>query len=281
MALWCNELVKMFRPRLRLVDLLRGRLRPTDSPTLALNGVSFALEEGEVVALLGPNGAGKMTLLKTLATLVMPDGGEAVIAGHPLGEEIEVRRSIGLVTSEERSFYWRLTGRENLAFFAAMHGIELGEAAKRLAQLSSVFRLDSFIDRRFDACSSGMKQRLALARAFLHRPRLLLLDEPTRSIDPVESQSLHTAIEQLVTEEKTAVLLVTHDLAEAEKLCRRFLVMRSGPSRFRWEPVGAPTPRGRRRSHRPLYRSPRALGGRLGAGTWFGPRSSRRERSAQ
>ena len=235
-ALWCNELVKRFRPRLRLVDLLRGRVRPTDSPTLALNGVSFAIEEGEVVALLGPNGAGKTTLLKTLATLVMPDSGEALIAGHPLGEEIEVRRSIGLVTSEERSFYWRLTGRENLAFFAAMHGIESAEVAKRLEQLSSAFRLDSFIDRRFDACSSGMKQRLALARALLHRPRLLLLDEPTRSIDPIESQALHTAIEQLVREENTAVLLVTHDLAEAEKLCKRFLVMHSGQVAFDGSP---------------------------------------------
>ena len=162
-----------------------------------------------------------------------------------------------------------------------MHGIELGEAAKRLAQLSSVFRLDSFIDRRFDACSSGMKQRLALARAFLHRPRLLLLDEPTRSIDPVESQSLHTAIEQLVTEEKTAVLLVTHDLAEAEKLCRRFLVMRSGQVGF----DGSPSELRRRggdvdRIARYTVRLERSVG-RLGAGTWFGPRSSRRERSAQ
>ena len=235
-ALWCNELVKTFRPRLRLVDLLRGRLRPTDSPTLALNGVSFSIDEGEVVALLGPNGAGKTTLLKTLATLVMPDSGDAVISGHPLGDEIEVRRSIGLVTGEERSFYWRLSGRENLGFFAAMHGIDASEAAKRLERLSSLFRLDSFLDRRFDACSSGMKQRIALARALLHRPRLLLLDEPTRSIDPVESQALHTAIEQLVREEQTAVLLVTHDLAEAEKLCRRFLVIRAGRVAFDGSP---------------------------------------------
>jgi ABC-type multidrug transport system ATPase subunit/ABC-type multidrug transport system permease subunit len=213
---------------------------------LALAGVSLTVEEGEVVALLGPNGAGKTTLLKTVATLVMPDNGEAVVAGHPLSDEIGVRRSIGLVTSEERSFYWRLTGRENLEFFASMHGLEPREVAKRLERLSSVFQLEPFLDRRFDACSSGMKQRLALARALLHRPRLLLLDEPTRSVDPIESQALHSVIQQLVKEERTAVLLVTHDLGEAEKLCRRFLVMQSGsvvfdgsPSKLRHQMGGA------------------------------------------
>ncbi len=158
-----------------------------------------------------------------------------------------------------------------------MHGIESNEVAKRLERLSSVFRLDSFLDRRFDACSSGMKQRLALARALLHRPRLLLLDEPTRSIDPIESQALHTAMEQLVREENIAVLFVTHDLAEAEKLSRRFLVMHSG----RWLSMGAPGSSGatwKKRSYCPLYDWPRAAGRRLGSGTRFGGRPSRRER---
>jgi len=231
-ALWCSDLFKRFRPRLRLDDLLRGRLRPKEPPIVALDGVSFSVEEGEMVALLGANGAGKTTLLKTVATLVIPDGGEAMVAGHALSQEIDVRRSIGLVTSEERSFYWRLTGRENLAFFAAMHGLDSRQLEERLRELSAAFQLEPFIDRRFDACSSGMKQRLALARALLHRPRLLLLDEPTRSVDPIESQALHAAILQLVNEDGTAVLLVTHNLGEAQKLCRRFLVMQSGRLSF-------------------------------------------------
>ena len=235
-ALWCSDLAKRFRPRLRLDDLLRLRLRPRESPTVALDGVSFSAEEGEIVALLGSNGAGKTTLLKTVATLVVPDRGEAVVAGHALTEEIDVRRSIGLVTSEERSFYWRLTGRENLSFFAAMRGLEPRQMEDRLRQLSGAFELETFIDRRFDAFSSGMKQRLALARALLHRPRLLLLDEPTRSVDPIESQALHAAILDLVREEGTAVLLVTHDLSEAQKLCSRFLVMQSGRLAFDGSP---------------------------------------------
>src|SRR3989304_9487829 len=94
-ALWCSDLFKRFRPRLRLDDLLRGRLRTKEPPIVALDGVSFSVEEGEMVALLGANGAGKTTLLKTVATLVMPDGGEAMVAGHPLHQEMGVRRSIG------------------------------------------------------------------------------------------------------------------------------------------------------------------------------------------
>src|SRR3972149_2745146 len=161
-ALWCSDLFKRFRPRLRLDDLLRGRLRPKEPPLVALDGVSFSVEEGEMVALLGANGAGKTTLLKTVASWVVPGGGEAMVAGHALSQEIDVRRSIGLVTSEERSFYWRLTGRENLAFFAAMHGLDSRQLPERLRELSAAFQLEPFIDRRFDACSSGMKQRLAL-----------------------------------------------------------------------------------------------------------------------
>jgi ABC-type multidrug transport system ATPase subunit/ABC-type multidrug transport system permease subunit len=231
-VLWAKELVKRFRPRLRVEDLLRARFRPGQSSTLALDGVGLEVEEGEIVAVLGPNGAGKTTLLKTLATLVMPDSGEAWIAGRPLNEEAGVRRSIGLVTSEERSFYWRLTGRQNLTFFAAMQGLEASEIEHRLQRLSSVFHLEPFIDRRFDSYSSGMKQRLAFVRALLHRPRLLLLDEPTRSVDPVESRALHASIIDLVRQEKTAVLLVTHDLHEAEALCQRFLIMQAGRITF-------------------------------------------------
>jgi len=227
-ALWAREIVKTFPPRLRLGDLLRGRLRPAEAPTRALNGVSLDLAEGEILGLLGPNGAGKTTLLKVLATLVVADSGEGRVAGRPLSDEHGVRRAVGLVTSEERSFYWRLSGRENLAFFAAMQGLGPDEVKGRLAELSAIFHLQEFLDRRFDAYSSGMKQRLALARALLHRPRVLLLDEPTRSVDPIESLALRSAIRRFAREEGTGVLLVTHNLREAEALCDRVGVQRAG-----------------------------------------------------
>jgi ABC-2 type transport system permease protein len=227
-TLWAKKLTKTYRPPLRLGDLLRGRVRPAEVPKRVLNEVSLHVDEGEIVGLMGPNGAGKTTLLKTLSTLVVPDEGEAGLAGYRLSDEDGVRRSIGLVTGEERSFYWRLTGRENLGFFAAMHGLSSREVTSRLKQFSGLLHIDDFIDKRFDTYSSGMKQRLALARALLHRPRILLLDEPTRSIDPVESFALRSAITELVDEEATAVLLVSHNLRELEMLCRRVLVMRGG-----------------------------------------------------
>lgn len=203
-------------------------MKPTEAPTRALVNVSLHVERGEIVGLLGPNGAGKTTLLKTMATLVVPDGGEGRVAGHSLEDEDGVRRSIGLVNSEERSFYWRLSGRENLRFFASMYGLSDVEVDGRLKELSRALHLDTFIDRRFDAYSSGMKQRLALARAVLHRPAVLLLDEPTRSVDPVESMALRSTIADLVREEGTGVLLVTHNLREVEALCQRVLVLREG-----------------------------------------------------
>ncbi len=231
-ALWARGLTKTFHPPLRLGDLARGRARPTDSPTPAMRSLSLHVVEGEIVGLLGPNGAGKTTLLKTLATLVVPDEGEGWISGFSLDNEDCVRRSVGLMTSEERSFYWRLTGRENLHFFASMYGLENGEVEERLRQLLDLLHLGDFIDRRFDAYSSGMKQRLGLARSLLHRPRVLLLDEPTRSVDPVESLSLRSTIAKLAREESMAVLLVTHNLREVEMLCRRVVVMREGTEVF-------------------------------------------------
>jgi ABC-type multidrug transport system ATPase subunit/ABC-type multidrug transport system permease subunit len=227
-ALRAHGIAKTFHPRVRLDDLLRGRFRASEPPSRALDGVSLQVAEGEILALVGPNGAGKTTLLKILATLVVPDSGEGWVAGRALTDEHAVRRAVGLVTSEERSFYWRLTGRENLTFFGAMQGLGPERVKDRLAEISEIFHLQEFIDRRFDAYSSGMKQRLALARALLHRPRVLLLDEPTRSVDPVESLALRSAIRRVAREEGTAVLLVTHNLREAEVLGDRLAVQRAG-----------------------------------------------------
>ena len=148
---------------------------------MALERVSFAIEEGETVALLGPNGAGKTTLLKIIATLLYVSSGRVLIHGHDVtGDPLRARRLIGLVTSDERSFYWRLTGRQNLAFFAALYRLPARTLADRVADLLDVTGLTEAADRSFHTYSSGMKQRLAIARGFLADPRIVMYDEPTR-----------------------------------------------------------------------------------------------------
>lgn len=194
----------------------------------AVDRVSFDVARGELFGLLGPNGAGKTTLVKMLCTLVLPTAGEATVLGLPLSSGRAIRRRVGLTVTDERSFYWRLSGRQNLRFFAGLHGI-FGEAAeRRIAELLTDVDLLAAADRRFSGYSSGMRQRLSIARALLPRPELLILDEPSRSLDPVATQLLHDLILRLRQERSLTVILITHDLSEAEKLCNRVAVMQKG-----------------------------------------------------
>lgn len=216
----------------------------------AVSDVTLTVSTGELFGLLGPNGAGKTTLVKMLCTLIRPGAGEARVAGHSLAEAGAIRARVGLVVSDERSFYWRLSGRRNLAFFAAMHGLHGAAAGRRIGRLLAEVELEEAAERPFRTYSSGMRQRLAIARALLHRPRILFLDEPSRSLDPTATGRLHALIRRLQREWELTVFLITHDLAEAEKLCDRVALMHRGRIRT----IGSPAALRERLRPQRLYR---------------------------
>ncbi len=197
-------------------------------PVTAVKEVSFSVPRGELFGLLGPNGAGKTTLVKMLCTLILPTSGRATVNGFSLSDDAAIRAAVGLVVTDERSFYWRLPGRENLTFFAAMHNMFGRTAEQRVEEVLAAVDLTERAEDLFSSYSSGLKQRLAIARSLLHRPQILFLDEPSRSLDPVATQRLHELIRELVAQQGMTIFLITHDLAEAEKLCDRVAVMHEG-----------------------------------------------------
>ncbi|MCA9981810.1 MAG: ABC transporter ATP-binding protein, partial [Anaerolineales bacterium] len=203
------------------------KLRRSGKGITAVQNVSLRIPAGELFGLLGPNGAGKTTLTKLLCTLILPTAGQAHIAGNPLHDTRAIRTAVGLVVTDERSFYWRLSGQRNLQFFAALHGLYGTAADERIHHLLQTVGLGTAAERRFSDYSSGMKQRLAIARALLHQPQILFLDEPSRSLDPTATFQLQTLIKDLQAQGVT-IFLITHDLAEAEKLCERVAVMYAG-----------------------------------------------------
>lgn len=225
-AIETHELTKWFAPPPRFGRLLHGSA--TEEGTLAVNRVNLRIAPGQIFGLVGPNGAGKTTLVKTLCTLILPTSGTAYLHGIPLTQENAIKRTVGLMTGNERHFYWRLTGRENLRFYAGLHGITPAESEARIAELAELLDLGRYLDRRFDAYSTGMKHSLALACSLLHRPTLLFLDEPTRSLDPLAAARFRQVVQRQAREEQRTVFLVTHDLHEAIELCDSAAVMVKG-----------------------------------------------------
>ena len=204
--------------------------RPVKEPVEALRDVSFEVDTGEVFGLIGRNGAGKTTLTKIVATLVQPTAGSVTVHGHDsvAGDE-QVRRLIGLSTAEERSFYWRLTSEQNLMFFARLHGLSDRTAKQRIKDLFGKLELDEVARRRFGELSTGNKQRLAVARALLSNPQVLLLDEPTRSLDPLAAERMRGMIRSLGQQNPPVTILFTsHNLAEVETLCARVAIISRG-----------------------------------------------------
>ena len=202
-----------------------------NKPVTAVTDVTLTVEKGELFGLLGPNGAGKTTFVKMLCTLILPTGGGATVAGHPLSADRAIKAVTGLVVSDERSFYWRLSAWRNLQFFAALHGLYGRAADERIRAVLEEVNLLDVADQSFSSYSSGMKQRVAIARALLHQPQILFLDEPSRSLDPTATQRLHTLILELMAKRGMTAFLITHDLAEAEKLSDRVALMHKGQIR--------------------------------------------------
>jgi ABC-2 type transport system ATP-binding protein len=175
-------------------------------PREIVRNLDLSVEPGERVALWGPNGSGKTTVLRCVAGTLAPSGGEIHVGEHPAGE-LEARRLIGSSLSQERSFYLRLSGHANLLFFARVRFADEGEAVRRVAAVEEELQLREFASQRVDRCSSGMIQQLGLGRALLGDPALLLLDEPTKSLDADARERLWAALER---RPGTAVLIATH-----------------------------------------------------------------------
>lgn len=197
--------------------------------TLAVNNVGLEVEDGELFGLLGPNGAGKTTLIKILCCLILPTKGKAQVAGIDIVKNEDKAKSvIGLVSGEERSFYWRLTGRQNLHFFSSLYNLPGAQARERINKLLDYLEIKE-ADKRFQEYSTGTKQRLAIARGLLHDPGIIFMDEPTKSLDPIAADNLRKFIkEKLVGEQKKTVFFATHNLKEAHELCSRLALMDKG-----------------------------------------------------
>jgi ABC-2 type transport system ATP-binding protein len=192
--------------------------------------VSLSVGRGELFGLLGPNGAGKSTLLKLLATLTVPERGRMTIDGiDVLRHPVEAKKRIGLCTSDERSFYFRLTARQNLEFFGSLVGLYGKRLRDRIDECIDLVDLRPHLDTRFGGFSSGMKVRLTMARALLADPGILFLDEPTRAVDPVHAEELRALIRHnLVDGAGKTVILATNLLEEAWQLCDRVAVVNHG-----------------------------------------------------
>jgi ABC-type multidrug transport system ATPase subunit len=193
----------------------------------AVDRVSFEVEKGEVFGLLGPNGAGKTTTLRLLSTLLRPTSGSANIAGYDLLQEPQrVRESIG-VLPEDAGLYDRLTPREHLFYYGRLHGIPKDRLEKRIDELLGIMELTDRASTKVGDFSKGMKQKVALLRAFVHDPPVLLLDEPTAGLDVMSSRSIHALVERFQKEGR-AIIVSTHNMTEAQKLCRRVGIIDHG-----------------------------------------------------
>ncbi len=225
-AIRVANLTKRFSRTSGFRDLLPFRERQW---VTAVQGVSLDIEEGEFFGLLGPNGAGKTTLIKLLCCLILPNSGTAQVLGYDiLGQEPMVKKLVGLVSAEERSFYWRLTGRQNLEFYASLYHLSRQQAEARIDELLNLVGLDGDGDIRFQNYSTGMRQKLAVARGLLSEPRVLFVDEPTRSLDPVSAQAVRRFLKEKVAGAGKTVVLATHNMNEAEQLCDRLAIMDHG-----------------------------------------------------
>jgi ABC-2 type transport system ATP-binding protein len=227
-AIAVEHLTKRFALRRQLKDIVRA---PFEREYVkALDDVSLQIAPGEFFGLLGPNGAGKTTLFKTLATLVTPDAGRVTIAGFDVvRQDAAVRRVLTPVIADERSLRWRLSAYENVRLFAVLYGIPANAVETRTREVLEIVNLHDTGRKLVGEFSSGMKQRLMVARALLPHPRILLLDEPTRGLDPLSARTLRAFLRDVICREQgCTVALATHNTEEAFELCDRLAIMNKG-----------------------------------------------------
>ena len=195
-----------------------------------LSGVTLRVQQGTLLGLVGSNGAGKTTMLRLLSATVTPDEGVVKILGQDATRRPNtVHKNLGVVLDDERSFFWRLTARQNLLFFASLYNLSNKAAKKRIDALAQLLDLGPELDKAFRNLSTGWRHRLALARALLHDPQVLLLDEPTRGMDPKAAHKARALVAQrLVGEQKKTVVMATHDLRTVQRWCQSLALLDGG-----------------------------------------------------
>lgn len=199
---------------------------------VVLDSVSFKIEEGQVYGLLGPNGAGKTTTMRILSCILRPAGGSASVCGHEvLAEPEKIKRCVGLLT-ENPCLYMRLSVFENLDFYGKLYSIKEPERSSKIRELLQFFELDESRNNPVRTLSKGMKKKLSIARALLHNPPVLLLDEPTSDLDPKAGKALRELIEKMCSDYHVTVLLCTHNLTDVEALCSQIGILVGGQIRL-------------------------------------------------
>jgi ABC-2 type transport system ATP-binding protein len=206
----------------------QGIFKSTQQTVQALKQVNLEVKAGEIFGLLGPNGAGKTTLIKILTTLLLPTGGEAWVNGyHVEHQPNQVRQSVGCMLMGDRGLYWKLTGRENLEYFGALYHLSSSRRKQRAQEIISLLKLEEFADRTVETYSSGQKMSLAFGKALINDAPLLVLDEPTNTLDVPSASELRAIVRQLNRQGKT-IIYTTHIMVEAETLCDRVAIIDRG-----------------------------------------------------
>jgi ABC-2 type transport system ATP-binding protein len=206
----------------------KGIFRKKREIVEAVKGISFEVDFGELFGLVGPNGAGKTTTIKMLTTLLTPTSGTANVLGFDIVKNVtDIRRRIGIIFGGERGLYYRVSGRENLRYFADLYGVPMSKREKRINDLLDLVGLKDRADDRVEGYSRGMKQRLHIAKGLINDPELMFMDEPTIGLDPEAARETRAMMKGLVERGKT-ILLTTHYMFEADELCRRIGVISSG-----------------------------------------------------
>ena len=227
-AVVAEGVAKTFHPPASPSQMLRGRFFGT--PIEALLGVSFTVAVGEIVCVMGHNGAGKSTLVRILGGLLLPSAGKATVAGIDVATGgATFRRRVAFVVGDERSFQYGVSGRANLHYFAALHGLTAGEAGRRIDELLDRVGLAGAADRHYREYSRGMKQRLALARGLLADPEVVLLDEPTLGLDPRGARDMRKFLrDDVIRKQRRTAIVCSNDPTEARALADRVLFLERG-----------------------------------------------------
>jgi sodium transport system ATP-binding protein len=224
-----KEISKSFRERGKRGHGLIGLLQSfrCGREFFAVNDVSFSAKSGEILGLLGPNGAGKTTLLRMLSTALKPSAGTASFMGIDLVKNpLEVRKRIGFL-SDNTGLYGRLTAREMISYYGKLHGMESRKLRARMDELFTALEMTDFIDKRNDSLSTGMKQKVSIARTLVHEPDIIMFDEPTTGLDVAAAEAILNFIETCKNQGKT-VIFCTHHMHEVERLCDNVVILNKG-----------------------------------------------------